>query len=76
MNTEVLLSLLRNVFAAAVGYAVGQKWLTPADAGGLTTFATSVGPVLIPAALSLYAHWGMKKVEESARVVDQQGGGR
>lgn len=69
MNTESTLSLLRSLFAIFVGYAVGHGWLTPADAGALTTFATTAGPILIPAAMSLYAHWDMKKVPQEAIAV-------
>lgn len=76
MNTEVILSLLRNLLAGGVGIVVGKGWLTPADAGLITSFATTVGPVLVPAVMSLYSHWGMKKVDEDAKVIDPQTGGR
>ena len=66
MNTDVALSLLRNLFTIAVAYAAGKGWLTPTDATSLTSFATTVGPVLIPAVVSLYSHWGMVKAPDTA----------
>lgn len=73
ITPDFMLAQLRLAAVAFLAYAGGRGWLTPADAGLLTALGTSLGPIIIPWAFSIYANIGTRKIStnSAAAVVAQ-----
>lgn len=66
ITPDFMLAQLRLAAVAFLAYAGGKGWLTPADAGLLTALGTSLGPIIIPWAFSIYANLGTKKINTNS----------
>jgi hypothetical protein len=56
MTADFILGQLRLAAVAVLAYCGGKGWLTPADSTLLVALGSSLGPVLIPWAMSIYAN--------------------
>lgn len=59
---DFVMGQLRVVLVAALAFAGGKGWLTPADAGAITAIATGLGPLLVPWLWSIFANLGVVHV--------------
>lgn len=62
MTPDFILSQLRLAAVAILAYAGGRGWLTPADSTLLVALGTSLGPLFIPWAMSVFANVGVVHV--------------
>jgi hypothetical protein len=62
MTSDFIYGQLRLAAVAILAYCGGKGWLTPADAGLLTALGTSLGPLLLPWAMSIFSNVGVVHV--------------
>lgn len=62
MTPDFILSQLRVAAVAILAYCGGRGWLTPADSTLLIALGTSLAPLFIPWALSIYSNIGVVHV--------------
>lgn len=66
MTQDFVLGQLRIALVGVLAYAGGRGWLTPADAGLLTVLGSSLGPIIVPWAWSIYANTNTKLVPKNS----------
>jgi len=72
MNTQFLASLLRKLLVVGLTALAAKLHMEP-DTNSIAALATDAADILV-IAWGSYAHWGMKKVPETAEVIDQAKG--
>lgn len=66
ITPDFIYAQLRVAAVAVIAYAGGKGWLTPADAGLLTALGTSLAPIIIPWAFSIYSNLGVVHVASNS----------
>jgi hypothetical protein len=70
MTPDFILGQLRLAAVAILAYCGGKGWLTPSDSTLLVALGTSLGPILVPWALSIYTNVGIVHVASSSAAAE------
>lgn len=69
MTQDFVMGQLRLALVAALAFAGGKGWITPADAGFATAMMTSLGPLFAPWLWSIFVNINRKSVPKNSVAV-------